>query len=549
MHTAPRGLVSSVAFAALLIAGAFSPWLSPSPAGASEDRAPSPPPAAEKPNILFILIDDLGWSDLGCYGHPYQETPHIDRLAAEGLRFTDFYAASPVCSSTRASIESGQYPARTGITDFIPGHWRPFEELIVAELDHRLPDSVETPGHVLSEAGYVTGYFGKWHLGGGGPGKHGYEVHAGTAPPRLRQGRNAGGVARNPGPKRMDLLTEQALWFLEEHRESPFFLHLSHHAVHIPIEAPPDLVEKYRKKVPGRRITPSSSARESGGREKDGARTKEHSEGQGGDSRREDARHRRRLDILNPGYAAMLEYLDHQLGRVLEKLEELELEEKTIVIFTSDNGGLRRIYTGAGEWVTTNAPLRAEKGTIYEGGIRVPMIVRAPGLTEAGTLTSEPATTSDLLPTFVELAGASPPPQVVDGLSLVPLLEKPAARLEREAIYFHYPHYHHDRPAGAARSGPWKLILDYADRSTELYDLSRDIAESRDLSSDRAALTAKLRSDLESWLASVGARMPVENPDHDPRRAGEWWSRRTKKPLDIEAMRRRYRSSVKERRN
>ena len=212
----------------------------------------------------------------------------------------------------------------------------------------------------------------------------------------------------------------------------------------------------------------------------------------------------------------------------------------TIVVFASDNGGLQKIYTGVGETVSTNIPLRDEKGTLYEGGIRVPLIVRWPGVVEPGTVNHEPTTTSDLLPTFCEMAGATLPAQPIDGTSIVSLLHDPQASLKRDAIYFHYPHYHHSTPAGAIRMGDWKLIEFYADGRLELYNLANDISEKQNQASLRPELAVALQERLAAWRREVGARMPTVNPQSDPKRAADWWSRRTKKPLDIEAMRKRY---------
>jgi uncharacterized sulfatase len=452
-----------------------------------------------KPNIVFLLIDDMGWPDVACYGHPFHETPTIDRLAAQGVKFTDFYAATPVCSSTRSTIQSGQYAARVGITDFIPGHWRPFEKLVVPPIENALPPEIKTPGDALKAAGYATGYFGKWHLGPDathGPHTRGYDVTARTLGKDFRAGRKT----RDPGPKQIDLLTDQTLWFIEKNKDRPFFVTLSHHAVHIRLEGTPEAIEKYRNKP-----KPATG-------------------------------------VNHPIYAAMIENLDQSIGRILVKLDELGLDDRTMVVFTSDNGGLRKIYTGIGEVVSTNAPLRDEKGTIYEGGIRVPMIVRWPGVVEPGSVCREPATTADLLSTFCQAAGAKLPKQPIDGASLVPLLANAEARLDRDAIYFHYPHYHHSRPAGAIRVGDWKLIEFFDGAPLELYNLEDDLGETTNLADKMPEKAEKLRKMLAEWREAVGARMPRPNPKHDPKRAGEWWNRRTNKPLDLKAMAERYRS-------
>ncbi len=452
-----------------------------------------------RPNIVFLLIDDMGWPDVACYGHRFHETPHIDRLCSQGMKFTDFYAATPVCSSTRATIQSGQYAARVGITDFIPGHWRPFEKLVVPRIEHALPLAIKTPGDVLKAAGYATGYFGKWHLGPDnthGPHVRGYDVTART----LGKDFQAWRKSKEPGPKRIDLLTDQTLWFIRQHKDRPFFVTLSHHAVHIALEGTPEAIEKYRRK-------PKPAA-----------------------------------GVNHPVYAAMVENLDQSIGRIMAALDELELTDRTLLVFTSDNGGLRKIYTGVGEVVSTNAPLRDEKGTIYEGGIRVPMIVRWPGVVKPATVCRRPATTADLLSTFCHAAGAKPPAQPIDGLSLVPLLADAESKLNREAIYFHYPHYHHSRPAGAIRAGDWKLIEFFDGTPLELYNLEDDLGETTNLAGKLPEKAKQLQKMLAGWRRSVGARMPTPNPKHDPARAPQWWSRRTNRPLDIEAMQRRYRS-------
>ena len=459
-------------------------------------------PAAEpRPNILLVLIDDMGWPDLACYGHGFHETPRLDRLATEGVRFTNFYA-TPVCSSTRATIESGQNSARVGITDFLAGHWKPFAKLVVPPMPSHLDQNLTTPGEALGRAGYVTGYFGKWHLGRGkqnAPAVHGYQITSDQLDRAFRRAR----TGDNEGPKRMGLITDQALWFLERHarlprdpagERKPFFLHVSHHAVHIPIQATARSIAKYRKK-------PKPA-----------------------------------VGVNHPVYAAMVEDLDSQIGRLLDRLEELQLAKKTVVVVASDNGGLREVYTGNGQVVSTNAPLRSEKGTIYEGGIRVPFIVRWPGVTPPGKVCHEPAATWDLLPTFCAIAGAPAPEQPLDGVDLTPLLRVPSSTLERDALYFHYPHYHHSRPASAVRRGNLKLIEWLEDGALELYDLAADTGESKDLAASMPAKANELRRDLVAWRQRVGARLPTRNPQHDPEKADVWWSRRTSTPLDLEAV-------------
>jgi uncharacterized sulfatase len=455
--------------------------------------------AADQPNILFILADDMGWPDVAAFGHKFHETPIIDQLARDGMKFTDFYAATPVCSSTRSTIQSGQYSARTGITDFIPGHWRPFEDLIVPKIDHNLKDGVQTPGDVLRAAGYTTGYFGKWHLGTDAahqPNTQGYDVTERELGQAFRKWRKT----QELGPKRIDFLTDAAIYFLENNRDKPFFLTVSHHAVHIPVQGNPATVAKYESK-------------------------EKPNEG-----------------VNHPVYAAMVEDMDTSIGRILDKLDQLGVADNTIIVFTSDNGGLRKIYVGVGDVVSSNAPLRDEKGSLYEGGIRVPMIVRWPGVVAPGAVCDEPTTTADLLPTFVQMAGAKKPAQHVDGSSMVGLLKDAGASLDRDAIYFHYPHYHHSTPAGAIRMGNWKLIEFFEDGALELYNLKRDISESKNLAESLAKRAQRMQKKLAQWRQDSGARMPTANPKADKARAGEWWSKKTNKPLDIAAMAERYKT-------
>ncbi len=444
------------------------------------------------PNIVLILIDDLGWADVPCHGNRFHEMPHLDRLVRQGMRFTDFYAAGPVCSPTRATIQSGQYTPRTGITNFIPGHWRPFEKLVEPPNAPHLALEIVTVAEALREAGYATGHFGKWHLGGPThfPDQQGYDVSVVTA------GRHFGPRVLTDPPKRLspdvylaDFLTDRAIEFIEANKDRPFFVHLSHYAVHIPLEAKAGQIKKYTEKP-----KPPQG-------------------------------------VHHPVYAAMVAHVDESLGRIVETLDRLELAQNTLVLFTSDNGGLRRRFDGRGDVVTTNAPLRDEKGSLYEGGIRVPLVVRWPGVIPPGSVCREPAVSVDFYPTMLQCAGVGQPPgQVLDGVSLVPLM-KQTGGLGRDAICFHYPHYHHSRPAGAIRAGDWKLIERFDDGSLELYHLKNDVGETANLAEKMPQRARELRDRLAAWRQSVGAKMPALNPKYDPGRAGQWWSRRTKKPL------------------
>ena len=451
-------------------------------AGCGEARGRAPVASARKPNFVFVLVDDLGWADVGCYGNRFNETPNIDRLASEGMRFTDAYAACPVCSPTRASIVSGQYPARLGITDFIMGHWRPFEKLTVPiNRTQYLPLEIVTFAEALKGAGYATAAFGKWHLGGRQhfPDKQGFETmfvagggHFGTrTTPDIRLGKD---------DYLAEAITAHGEKFIEANRDRPFCLYLMHYAVHIPLEAREKLIAKYQKKP-----KPATG-------------------------------------VNNPTYAAMVEHVDDSVGRIMKKLDALKLSGRTVVIFFSDNGGLRQHFQKIGPIVTTNAPLRDEKGTLYEGGIREPLIVRWPGRVKAGSTCSEPVTSVDFHPTLLDIAGVGPPvAQACDGVSLVGLLEQ-TGRPKRDAIYWHYPHYHHSTPAGAVRQGNWKLIEFYEDGKLELYNLADDIGEKTDLAAKQPKRAAAMRARLAAWRKSVNAAMPVRNPNHDPTRAAEW---------------------------
>jgi len=439
----------------------------------------------QKPNIVFILVDDMGWADLGCYGNAFHETPNVDRLAGEGMRFTNAYAACPVCSPTRASIIAGQYPARVGITDFIPGHQRPWAKLEVPlNRQQYLPLEAVTIAEALKPAGYATGSIGKWHLGGPAyfPDKQGFDSML------VSDGRHFGFTTT---PK-IDLpedaylaetLTDQSVAFMEAHKDESFFLYLAHFAVHIPLEARQQLIDKYTNKP-----KPATG-------------------------------------VNNPVYAAMVEHVDQSVGRIMAKLDELELSERTVVIFMSDNGGLYRRFDGEGPAVTSNAPLRGEKGTLYEGGIREPLIVRWPGVVKAGTTCAAPVSSVDFYPTLLDVADTKgEPSHVLDGESIVPLLRRQDG-LKRDAIFWHYPHYHHSTPAGAIRQGDFKLIEFLEDGHLELYNLKDDIGEQHNLAETMPDKAHEMRSKLAAWRESVNAAMPKPNPDYDPAREGEWGKR------------------------
>jgi uncharacterized sulfatase len=431
--------------------------------------------AAPRPNFVLILADDLGWADLPQYGNRFNETPRLDRLAAEGVRFTHFYAGA-VCSPTRAHLQAGRDQARYGITQHIPGHRRPFAKLIDPIVPPHLPLSVETFAERLRAAGYRTGYFGKWHLGGDwyGPPQQGWddvlELQSHTVPPGL-----AAGVT---GRRAADFLADRAIAFLEANRERPFVLQVSPYAVHIPLSTTPELKQKYAAKRPMR----------------------------GYPSR--------------PEYAGLLEELDRTVGRIADAIDRLALARNTVLVFTSDNGGLEHEQNGT--IVTSNKPLRGEKGSLYEGGIRVPAIVRWPGVIPRGTVSAGSAGTIDIHATLLDLAGVAPPTsESLDGVSLAPVLRQPDRALARDGLYWHLPHYHHSTPASAMRRGDWKLIEFFESGALELYNLRDDPGEERNLAAAEPRRAAELQKALAAWRANVGARMPVPNPDYDPARANE----------------------------
>ena len=443
-------------------------------------------------NFVFILADDLGWTDLACYGSDLNETPNLDRLAKEGVRFTDAYAACPVCSPTRASIMTGKYPARLKITNYLPGsHPVPYSKLIGFEQPQQLPLEETTIAESLQASGYISGHIGKWHLGGKGfsPDKQGFDGSFAFAAGGVRSFFYPGWRGNDPpidgkdGEYITDRLTEEAIKFLHANKSRPFFLYLPHFAPHLPIEAKEKTVEKYRKKLkPGLR----------------------HSD---------------------PEYAAMVDSLDEGIGRVLKTLDELELTDNTVVFFTSDNGGLT-----APEWklkpVTSNAPLREGKGHVYEGGIRVPLIVKGPGI-RRGVVERTPVISVDYFPTLVELAGLpASSSKAVDGVSIVPMLKTSRTQTQRP-LFWHYPHYSNQlgRPGSAVRLGEFKLIRFHEDDRQELYHLKEDAGERKDLSKAMPEKTAELSKVLDNWLKSVDAPMPTKNSKYDPAREsdGYWW--------------------------
>ncbi len=451
-------------------------------------------------NFLFILSDDLGYRDVG-FNHPetFYETPHLDQLAASGMVFTDFYSASPVCSPTRSSILTGKNPARTGTTNFFTGlragRFQP------AEFANQMALEETTLAEALKEAGYRTAHIGKWHLGGEGamPTDQGFDLNIGggeNGAPRSYFSPYRNVVHLEPGPEGEHLtmrLAEEAVDYLEEAASlpEPFFLHMSFYDVHTPLQAPEELVEKYKAKAAALGFD-TEEGRFDPGRER-----------QVWPDTEDPRVVRIRQD--HPVYAAMVESLDTAVGRILEQLDALNLRDNTAVVFTSDHGGLS---TSEG-LPTSNLPFRAGKGWLYEGGIRIPAVVRWPGVSPAGTFCNVPLATTDFYPTFLEMAGLpARDGQHLDGVSFAALLRNPFAKFDRGPLFFHYPHYSNQGgfPASAVRMGDYKLIQDLEDGSYELYSLESDREEHNNLEQLEEEVLRDLAEKLDEWRREVGAK-------------------------------------------
>jgi arylsulfatase A-like enzyme len=449
--------------------------------------------ATPLPNVVLVVVDDLGWSDLGCYGSDLHATPHIDRLSQQGVRFTNAYAAAAICSPTRAALMTGKYPARLGMTIWHEAAARgpnPDERLLPPRAEANLSLQEITLAERLLEAGYATLHVGKWHLGDAYhyPETQGFESNVGGtlwgAPatyfwpyrgPFDDEIRYIPGLSgEHRGQYLTDRLCDEAIKLIATAGARPFFLNLWFHSVHTPIEGKPELVRHYQQQVASHPHT----------------------------------RHR------NPDYAAMVHCVDQNIGRLLRHLDELGLADNTVVLVTSDNGGVVN-KTNWG-YVTTNAPLRSGKGSLYEGGIRVPLLVRWPRVTPAGSLCHEPVISCDLNVTIRQLAGlesSTSTPSNDDGVSLLHLLAEPTGSLHREAIFWHYPHYYPTTtPVSAVRAGRHKLLRFYEDQHHELYDLLADEAEQHDLAEAQPELTQRLINQLDRWIQQVGARLPTAHP-------------------------------------
>ncbi len=439
------------------------------------------------PNLVLIVADDLGWADLGCYGSRFHQTPNLDRLAKEGMRFTQAYAACPVCSPTRAALLTGKYPARLNLTDWLPGRSdMPAQRLLRPAFHQELPLDETTLAERLHSAGYATAAIGKWHLGGRGfePQKQGFDVNvAGDAAgsprnyfaPFQRDGQFVPGLEQAPeGEYLTDRLTAEAEKFIEQNLARPFFLYLPHFAVHTPLQGKADLVRKY------------------------------------------EALPKPALPQNNPIYAAMLESLDDSVGRVVRKLEDLKLAERTIIVFTSDNGGLATAE-GPRTPSTSNAPLREGKGYLYEGGLRVPLLIKWQGVTRPAGTCDVPVGSIDLAPTFARALAPDSGSEVIDGVDVMPLLRE-SGPIAARPLFWHYPHYSNQggRPGGAIRDGDDKLIEYYETGRLELFDLKNDPGEGMNLIDRFPEKGARLATRLREWRQSVAASEMRPNPDYVP---------------------------------
>lgn len=453
------------------------------------------------PNVVVFLVDDLGARDLGCFGSTFYETPNIDRLAEGGMRFTAAYSTCPVCSPTRSSMMTGRLPQRTGITDYInaaggnqPEQWRRNTRLLPASYSDHLALEERTIAEELHDRGYATFFAGKWHLGGDGflPTDQGFDDNQGGTnsgqPASYYSPYNNRKLADGPAGESLSLrLGIETCKFIEKHRDKPFFAYLSFYAVHVPLQSREALIKKYEAKAAGTKHDGPEFGNE--------------------------GKSKLRLTQSNATYSGMIEEMDAAVGMVLDQLDELGLAKNTIVLFTSDNGGLS---TGEG-WSTSNLPLRGGKGWMYEGGIRVASIIRWPGVVKTGSECSTPIMSADYFPTFVTSAGGEVEKGLkIDGVDIGPLLR--GEKIAERTLYWDYPHYGNQggAPGSAVREGKWKLIEWREDGALELYDLDADPSEKHNLAQDQPEVAKRLREKLVTWRKEVGAKEPGVNPKFDP---------------------------------
>lgn len=447
--------------------------------------------AATRPNFVFLLVDDVGWGDFGCYGAEFHETPRIDQLSREGMMFRNGYSACTVCSPSRAAILTGCYPARLHLTDWITGHVNPRAKLSVPDWKIKIDHERVILPEALKDGGYTTAFFGKWHLMPIGqpdfdqhyPTDHGFDTNVGGREwgqpkgrgkyfspfdmPNLDDGK--------PGDFLTDKLTDSVVDFLDQQsKEKPFLVYFAYYTLHAPLMAPPELITKYTEK----------------------AKTFEN----------------KKNEYLNPAYAGMVEKLDQSVGRIMDKLAALGIADNTVIIMTGDNGG---------NHAQTSGGLKGFKGFSHEGGTREPFLVKWPGKTKAGSICDEKVIGTDFYPTILEMAGLpQKPDQHRDGVSMVPLLTGASEKLAREDLFWHYPHYHRTNPYGAIRSGDSKLIEFFEDGALELYDLATDPHETKNLAAEQPERAQQLLQKLVAWRKQVGAQMMTPNPNYDPNPEG-----------------------------
>ncbi len=464
-----------------------------------------------KPNVIFILLDDYGYSDLGCYGSTYYETPNIDRLASEGIRFTDAYAACPVSSPTRAALMTGKYPVKTGVTDWIPGRQAsqpglPQDRLLAKPFNLQLELTETTIAEALKTNGYTTMIAGKWHLGEDSifwPENQGFDVNKGGyskgSPNKSKSSDGYFSPYGNPrledgpiGEYLTDRQTDEAVTFIEKNKDKPFFVYLSYYAVHNPMQGKEEIISYFEKKADSLGI----SSIEPFTRDKDWIKLAPK------------GNFRERTIQSYPVYAAMIYSVDENLGHLFDKLKQLGIDDNTVIIFTSDNGGLS---TSEGS-PTTNYPLRAGKGWLYEGGIREPLIIKAPGIVTHPSISEVPVSTIDFFPTILELTGTPSDGFNFDGVSLLPVMMGDS--LEQRPLFWHYPHYSNQGgdPGSAVRLGNYKLIDNFESAKRELYDLKKDISEEHDISQEQPEKTEELYNLLNDWRLKSGAKMMDSNP-------------------------------------
>ena len=440
----------------------------------------------EKPNVVFFLVDDFSWGALSSHGSNFHETPNIDKLARSGMTFTNGYAACTVCSPSRAAILTGCYPARTHLTDWIAGHRKPFEKLKVPDWNMKIDHERVVLPEALKELGYSTSFIGKWHLlphrdkdlmKDHFPESHGFDQNIGGREWGQPKGRgkymhpfDMPNVTSKEGDYLTDRLTDYAVEFIDQQENNPFFLYFSYYTVHGPLMAKPELIAKYKAKS------------------KTG-----------------------KFKHTNPVYAAMVQSLDESVGRVLDKLEDVGKANKTIVLFTGDNGAVGNNYC---------AGLRGAKGYSFEGGVREPFFIRGPGI-PVDSFSEVPVIAMDFYPTILDLVGVPlKPDQHKDGLSLKPLLHQTGG-IEHRSLFWHYPHYHKTMPYGAIRQGNYKLIEFFENGALELYDLEKDPSEKNNLTKKMPEKSDELLGNLEKWRLTVGAQKMSENPNYDPSKAGK----------------------------